>query len=225
MRRFVYIAGLLLVLCVVAVSFLKYADLKCDENSSINCKRAEDILLINPDHPLPKNYRPENLVSLYNQKHKHFQLADTDIKIDKTVFEAMEAMFTAAQNDGLQGFIITSGYRTREEQREIFSNTTDRTAAKPGESEHETGLAFDVAVMGNKNLELTPQFKWLSQHCAEYGFILRYPKGMEDITGYPYEPWHFRYVGKENATIVMGKGITLEQYCKERQKQWENDDT
>ncbi|AGA67854.1 D-alanyl-D-alanine carboxypeptidase [Desulfitobacterium dichloroeliminans LMG P-21439] len=121
-------------------------------------------------------------------------------------------MFAAAQKDGVRGFVITSGYRSRKEQAEIFSTTKDGTAARPGESEHETGLAFDVDAMDNKQFELTPQFEWLSQHCAEYGFILRYPQGMEGKTGYPYEPWHYRYVGKEHAAVIMDKRITLEQY-------------
>ncbi|REE87448.1 D-alanyl-D-alanine carboxypeptidase [Paenibacillus taihuensis] len=177
---------------------------------------SRDILLVNAEHPLPKDFRLEHLVKLYDQKNRHFQLAKADIKISQTVFEAMDKMFAAARKDGVKGFIITSGYRSDKEQKEIFSTTTDGTAAKPGESEHEAGIAFDVAAMGNESFELTPQFKWLSKHCAEYGFIIRYPKGMEKVTGYPFEPWHYRYVGKADAVIIMSKGITLEQYLEEQ---------
>jgi D-alanyl-D-alanine carboxypeptidase len=166
--------------------FMRYADSKRD--IALPAAGASDILLVNAENPLPEDYRPKNLVNLYDQKHKHFQLAKADIEVCETVYQAMGAMFAAAQKDGVKGFIITSGYRTREEQKEIFSDTLDGTAAKPGESEHETGLAFDVTAMGDENFELTPQFEWLSKHCAEYGFIIRYPKGMEDVTGYPYEP-------------------------------------
>ncbi|MEL4105788.1 M15 family metallopeptidase [Oscillospiraceae bacterium WX1] len=175
-----------------------------------------DILLVNALNPLPNDYRPKKLVKLYNQKNNHFQMARADIEVCETVYQAMDAMFAAAGKTGVNGFIITSGYRTREEQRWIFSNTRDGTAAKPGESEHETGLAFDVTALGDENFEQTPEFEWLYKHCAEYGFILRYPKGMEDITGYPYEPWHYRYVGKEIATIIMQKEMTLEQYLESR---------
>jgi D-alanyl-D-alanine carboxypeptidase len=176
-------------------------------------KQATDILLVNAEHPLPKEYHPDNLVNLYNKKGRHFQLAQDDISVGETVFEAMNTMFAAAQKDGVSGFIITSGYRSRKEQEKIFAATKDKTAAKPGTSEHETGLAFDVAAMGSRNFGKTPQFKWLSQHCAEYGFIIRYPKGMKKVTGYPYEPWHYRYVGKKHAASIMQRGITLEQYC------------
>jgi D-alanyl-D-alanine carboxypeptidase len=112
------------------------------------------------------------------------------------------------------GFIVTSGYRTREEQEAIFAAITNGTAARPGESEHETGLAFDVTVMGGSGEDFgsTPQFEWLSQHCADFGFIIRYPQGREEVTGYPYEPWHYRYVGKPHAQTIMAENLTLEQY-------------
>lgn len=229
LKRIVYSTGILMTLCIVAVSFLKYGNHKGDvDNGKSNIETrphdqpstetlqtnhsSNDLLLVNADNPLPEDYRPENLVDLYKQSNRHFLLMRSDIKLSKHVFEAMNAMFAAAQQDGVSGFYITSGYRTREEQRELYNTTTDGTAAKPGESEHETGLAFDVGTKGNENFELTPQFKWLSKHCAEYGFILRYPKGMEEVTGLPYEPWHYRYVGKEAAKAIMDNGITLEQY-------------
>jgi D-alanyl-D-alanine carboxypeptidase len=174
-----------------------------------------EILLVNAANPLPNNFYPENLVSLYGRGDQHFQLAASDIEVCEIVFESMDAMFAAAERDGVDGFIITSGYRTQEEQRTLYISTGDGTAAKPGESEHETGLAFDVDTMQSEHFELTPQYAWLSAHSAEYGFIIRYPQGAEHLTGFPYEPWHYRYVGKEHATIIMSRGITLEQYCEE----------
>ena len=171
-----------------------------------------NILLVNANNPLPEDFQPENLVNLFEQQDRNFDLAKADIEIAQSVFEAMNTMFSAANADGVSGFIITSGYRSRENQAEIFASTTDGFAAKPGESEHETGLAFDVVAMGDENFELTPQFAWLSAHCAEYGFIIRYPKDMEDITGISYEPWHYRYVGIPYAKEIMDRGITLEEY-------------
>ncbi len=87
---------------------------------------------------------------------------------------------------------------------------------RPGQSEHSTGLAVDIGGSGNYSLsqdfENTASFKWLYKHCAEYGFILRFPKGKEDVTGVIYEPWHYRYVGKEIAKEIMDSGLCLEEY-------------
>jgi D-alanyl-D-alanine carboxypeptidase len=170
---------------------------------------------VNATNPLSNDYRPAELVNLYAQKGKHFALMEDDIKAERIVYEAMEAMFMAAQSDGVRGFIITSGYRTREEQQALYNSTTTGTAAKPGTSEHETGLAFDVGAKSHEDFGASPQFEWLKAHCAEYGFILRYPLGLEDVTGYPYEPWHYRYVGAKAAAVIMENGITLEQYCEQ----------
>lgn len=167
LKRIVYSAGILLILCIVAVSFLKYGDHEGnvdDSQSNIEIQphyqpstetpqtshSSNDILLVNADNPLPEDYRPENLVNLYKQSNKHFLLIRSDIKLSKHVFEAMNTMFAAARQDGVSGFYITSGYRTREEQKELYNTTIDGTAAKPGESEHETGLAFDVGTKGNE---------------------------------------------------------------------------
>lgn len=177
---------------------------------------ASGILLVNASHPLPEGYLPGDLVNLYEQKGRHFQLARADIEVCAPVFAAMDEMFAAAWEDGVDGFIVSSGYRSRDKQAEVFEDNTDDTAAKPGESEHETGLAFDVTAMGNKEFEKTPQFRWLQEHCWEYGFILRYLEGAQDITGYPYEPWHYRYVGLPHAQTIMENGITLEEYLEKR---------
>jgi LAS superfamily LD-carboxypeptidase LdcB len=171
-----------------------------------------DILLVNANNPLPNEYQPENLVNLYKQKNKPFQIMSSDIEVSESVFNAMVRMFTAAQNDGVGGFIITSGYRTYAEQREVFNTSTEGIAALPGCSEHETGLAFDVGATNSSDFSSTPQFDWLIKHCAEYGFILRYPNGKEYVTGISYEPWHYRYVGVDAANKIMESGVTLEEY-------------
>jgi LAS superfamily LD-carboxypeptidase LdcB/glycopeptide antibiotics resistance protein len=171
-----------------------------------------DILLVNANNPLPDDYRPQRLVNLHNQSGRHFELMSADIEICETVFTAMEQMFTAAQASGVDGFIITSGYRTYAEQQKIYKTTMDGIALPPGCSEHEAGLAFDVGSVDSDDFESTPQFDWLFEHCAEYGFILRYPPGKEQITGIPYEPWHYRYVGIDAATEIMASGLTLEEY-------------
>ena len=242
MKRFMVVTAIFLVVFVAAVSLAKHTDLNNDSNSHmeetlpdresvINSLQesdppasspteytqhtdtvSQDILLVNADNPLPENYTPESLVKLYDQKGRHFQLATADIEVCKTVFDAMDTMFAAAQKDGVDGFIITSGYRSYEKQAEVFADSPSGIAAEPGKSEHETGLAFDVTAYGNESFEMTSQYEWLSEHCAEYGFIIRYPKGKEVITGIPFEPWHYRYVGTPYAKEIMDMGVTLEEY-------------
>ena len=114
---------------------------------------------------------------------------------------------------------LLSGYRSYDYQKSLYENyvardgeeAANRYSAKPGTSEHQTGLAFDVGEMSWTYGE-TAAGQWLVNHCAEYGFILRYLPGKEDITGYMYEPWHIRYVGVEHAAAIMSQGITLEEY-------------
>jgi D-alanyl-D-alanine carboxypeptidase len=85
--------------------------------------------------------------------------------------------------------------------------------AIPGTSEHQLGLALDI--IAEYDEDSTATWVWLKENCARYGFILRYPAGKEEITGYSYEPWHFRYVGEEAAEEIMSRGITLEEYLAE----------
>ena len=113
----------------------------------MNQNTTTDILLVNSENPLSKNYQPENLISLYEQKDRHFQLARQDIQICESVFAAMEDMFSAAQKDGVDGYIIASGYRSFDEQSVLYSTSADGIAAKPGESEHETGLAVEYKTL------------------------------------------------------------------------------
>ena len=181
---------------------------------SANRPEGEDILLVNRQHPLPEGYDPGELVCLYEMRHS-FRLAAADIYMSRPVYEAMERMFAAAEADGVNAFIVTSGYRTRERQQEIYAQEGDEQAAPPGCSEHETGLSFDVTTNYNTNtmtFEDTQQYKWLIAHCAQYGFILRYPRGKEAITGFAAESWHYRYVGEAAARYIMARGITLEEY-------------
>lgn len=168
-------------------------------------------LLVNLDNPLPDGYKPEQLVDLYEHK-RSFKLRDSGIYMEAHVFKAMNAMFKAAKDDGVTGFIITSGYRTLKQQTRIYDSDTEGVAAKPGYSEHQTGLAFDVAASGIENFGQSRQYKWMKQHCWEYGFIIRYPKSKVDLTRIPFEPWHYRYVGVEHAMKIKDAGMCLEEY-------------
>lgn len=168
-------------------------------------------LLVNLDNPLPDDYEPTELIDMYKYK-RNFKLADSGMYIEAHVFEAMKALFKAAKADGMTGYIVTSGYRTEKQQKKIYKNDKEGVAIKPGHSEHQTGLAFDVGVTSGAKFGTTKQFKWMKAHCAEYGFILRYLKNKAEITRIPYEPWHYRYVGVEHATKIMAAKVCLEEY-------------
>ena len=171
------------------------------------------VLLVNEGNPLPEDFRPRELVNLYNQK-RHFLLASSGIELEREAFEAADRMFEQAEREDMNGFILTSGYRSREKQAELYAQSADGTAQRPGCSEHETGLAFDVTAYSDSgSFEDTPQFAWLSAHCWDFGFILRYPRGGEAVTGISYEPWHYRYVGEAAARAIRENGWTLEEYC------------
>ena len=169
------------------------------------------ILLVNESHRLPEDYVPDDLVNLYTQRHS-FRLASSEIYLTRQTYEAMEQMFHAAEQADMNGFIVTSGYRSYERQAEVYAQSEPGKAQAPGASEHQTGLAFDVQVETNDGLENTPQYSWLMAHAHEYGFIQRYPANKADITGISYEPWHYRYVGVDAATRMHKTGQTLEEF-------------
>lgn len=135
--------------------------------------------------------------------------------------QAFRAMADGARASGIS-LVSVSAYRSYETQKSLYNgylrsygnqSFVDGFSARPGFSEHQTGLALDINVSSFKaNFEKTPAFAWLKAHCAEYGFILRYDQGKEDITGYRFEPWHYRYVGVEIAKVCMSQGLAYEEY-------------
>lgn len=134
--------------------------------------------------------------------------------------QAFRAMADGARADGVS-LRSVSAYRSYKTQQGTYGrylklykqSTVDTFSARPGHSEHQTGLALDINVASTKaHFENTAAFAWLKEHCAEYGFILRYDKGKEAITGYRFEPWHYRYVGVETAKAVMEQGLSYEEY-------------
>lgn len=155
------------------------------------------ILLVNKQHPVPQDFGGG---------------------VDPTAYAALQQLRNAAAAAGYSMPLI-SGYRSYDYQAQLYNGyvardgkaAADRYSAQPGKSEHQTGLAYDVGSLSNSYGE-TAAGKWLAAHCAEYGFILRYPQGKEHITGYMYEPWHIRYVGKDVAAAIMSSGLTLEEY-------------
>lgn len=173
-----------------------------------------DILLVNESHRLSADYVPEGLVNLYQSRHS-FRLANSDIYLTRETYEAAEKMFHAAEEQNVNGFIITSGYRSYQRQQEVYAESEPGKAQQPGASEHQTGLAFDVTTETNSGFESTPQYAWLSQHAHEYGFIQRYPANKSNVTGISYEPWHYRYVGVDAAKKMRHTGQTLEEFLGE----------
>lgn len=131
---------------------------------------------------------------------------------------AFEEMAAGAAKDGISLF-IASGFRSYDYQAKLYQRYVDRDgvekadtySARPGHSEHQTGLAFDLNEVSDAFIG-TPEAEWLAAHAHEYGFIIRYPADKVEITGYKYEPWHVRYLGKETAAAVYESGLCLEEY-------------
>ena len=168
-----------------------------------------EFILANPTHSV-QEYEPK-------------VAALEGIELDERIIPAMRSFVEAARAEGLS-VVLASGYRGYAEQSWLFQEKVseygeeraETIVARPGTSEHQTGLAADITDayydVKKQELEYTALYEWMSRHCQEYGFIVRYPKDKEDITGIIYEPWHFRYVGVPAATYIMEQGITLEEF-------------
>ncbi|SCW55823.1 D-alanyl-D-alanine carboxypeptidase [Paenibacillus tianmuensis] len=185
---------------------------------------ADIAVLVNKTYKLPDNYKPQDLVDPnvpFTFKEKLEKR-----KIRKEAAAALEKLFQAAKKDNLP-LAGVSAYRSHETQKTVYNRyvqkdgeaAANKYSAKPGHSEHETGLAIDVAGSSGKCAAqdcfgATKEAKWLAEHAADYGFIIRYPEGKENITGYQYEPWHLRYVGVDTAKTIAKQGVTLEEYVK-----------
>ena len=161
----------------------------------------ELLLLINDAHPLPKDYVPA--LTEYN-----------GAVMNPAMVEAYVALRDAVQEKTGERIYVSSDFRSTEEQGDLFLEKGDEIAAQAGHSEHEAGLALDVYVKGYGGMSFlkTKAGREIARLCGEYGFIIRYPDGKEDVTGTAYEPWHLRYVGQPHARIIMESGITLEEY-------------
>lgn len=174
------------------------------------------LILVNKYHILEKSYAPEkveNVSSMY---------AYDNIKIDSSIYDSFISMWRAAQKEG-HTLILNSGYRSYETQDFTYKSFSARYgkeeaetfSARAGHSEHQLGFALDISAPGQdlvESFEKTPEFSWLSANAHKYGFILRYLKGSEHITGYVYEPWHYRYVGVDMAEKIKNEGITFDEY-------------
>ena len=137
------------------------------------------------------------------------------MKLNSECFNSYLKLYNKAVENNIQ-LVIYSSFRTVEKQKQIYYSKDDNSLiAKPYHSEHHTALSIDIATYSSGltyYFESTDSFKFLDEYAHQYGFILRYPKGKENITGYNYEPWHYRYVGIEHAMIMKENDLTLEEY-------------
>lgn len=223
-----------------------------DETILCTDAAGEYLILANKEHPLSKDYVPENLVDYAGKTYY-----DKEVKLEARVAEALLSMTEEMAADGVKALFVTSGYRSYAYQKQLFANylanemstiskeayayfgeeyialnytskgftklnKSDATlvvksySAEAGYSEHQTGLCVDFITSSMKSLDRTFEesdaYAWLSENAYRFGFILRYPEAKEEITGYSYEPWHYRFVGREVATAIYFRGITLEEF-------------
>ncbi len=200
------------------------AALNCSGSSS---KREADLLtLVNPWNSLDKNYYP--ILACYTEKHQ----------LDRRAINDFVALIEECRSAGNEPYVC-SAYRSCEKQHELFEikvfhlkeagmddslarTVAAREIAPPGTSEHQLGLAVDIIDVNYVNLDEaqadTPTQRWLAENSWRYGFILRYPEDKSEITGIIFEPWHYRYVGKNAAKSIYESGLCLEEWLAEREK-------
>ncbi len=196
--------------CVVTVTSVNNPNLSASVNVTVTSNSLvegvtfiDGVMVANKTYSLPVDYVPQST---------------NDYGLDDMCYSAYLGLKSAASDDGISLY-ISSAYRSYATQSTLYSNyvanrgqeAADTFSARAGHSEHQSGLAIDVNEVSDAFIG-TPEAIWLAEHAHEYGFIIRYPEGKDDITGYKYEPWHIRYVGIELATELYESGLTLEEH-------------
>ncbi len=190
--------------CTVTVTSVDNPEIKAEFKVTVKAQEKieityiDGILIANKTYPLPSNYNPGE---------------------NKEARAALNKMFADAKAEKNLDMWVCSGFRSYTVQKNLYNSyvsrdgvkNADRYSARPGYSEHQTGLAFDINYADSR-FTGTAQAVWLAENAHKYGFILRYPEGKESVTGYMYEPWHYRYIGVENAEKIYASGLTLEEY-------------
>ncbi len=175
-----------------------------------------ELMLINKYNYLTASYNPDDLEVFTN-----VYAYGENQSLRKDEYDAFIEMWNSANKDGYK-LIVNSSYRSYDEQKKIYDDYSswygeedaDKKAARAGYSEHQTGLAVDIQsyCSQNKDFEECEEFTWLTNNAYKYGFILRYPKDKEYLTGYKYESWHYRYVGKKVSKYIHDNDITFDEY-------------
>lgn len=176
----------------------------------------ETLMIVNKYHKVSQNYVPDNLITIENN------YGGNGKSIQEVAYPSYKEMYDAALQEGLH-LSVSSAYRSFSYQQGLYNNyvaqngfeEAETFSARPGYSEHQTGLAIDFCTSACRNLgdfEGTKEFYWMKENSYKYGWILRYPEEDVKITGYTYEPWHYRYVGMEAAKIIHDNNLTYEEY-------------
>ena len=208
------------------VTLKKLTTVKKDRDEVYN----GDLILVNKNYAC--HHDGEETVSLLDVKTDTYVVSDASVRVNESIVDTVNNMFDDFYNIyGESRVMIACGYRSSSLQQELFDAETadkgeeqaEEWVAPPGYSEHQTGLVMDLDLMvedGIDGIDYDGQgiYSWINENCYKYGFILRYLEGKEKITGYEYEPWHFRYVGVPAACYITQNSITLEEYMDKIQK-------
>ena len=197
---------------------VEYVNAGRDKEAYVDVKEADlskGILVnINKYYQFPEGYSPDDLVQIDAKYGLQSYLR-------REAYAAYEEMDAAATADGMR-LLIVSAYRSYDKQVSLYNSyvandgveAADTYSARPGHSDHQTGLVVDVLspTTDFSDFYQSPEAKWLAENAHKYGFIMRYPEGKDDVTGYEYEAWHFRYIGRETAAKVYESGLTYDEY-------------
>ncbi|WP_329767489.1 VanY-A/VanY-F/VanY-M family D-Ala-D-Ala carboxypeptidase [Bacillus nitratireducens] len=230
MKKWVFIS--LFLLCTVCVgfyispSFQKEIDVKIaekdDKEKAANTKKIEvteeqiykgDLLLVNKNYSVKKDSVRSDIINVAQNSElvRGYGVLDRNIRLSKDIVKKFLNVIDAAGKENVNHFLISSGYRDFQEQRQLYEEMGSDYALPAGYSEHNLGLSLDVGSTQTK-MEKAPEGKWIEENVWKHGFVLRYPKNKSNITGIQYEPWHIRYVGLPHSAIMQEKKFTLEEY-------------
>lgn len=174
-------------------------------------------MLVNKCFFLDSSFTPSNLVYLKDTNLSYIKRENEEMMIKKDILNSYQNLYNDALKNGFQLYIFSS-YRDYNKQYHLYynvNNQNDEYVARPGFSEHQSGYALDISTLNHgltNNFQYSDEYKWLIENSYKYGFILRYPEEKENITGYKYEPWHFRFVGEDIAEFLYKNKFTLEEY-------------
>ena len=194
------------------------------ENVSVSNEdvHAGDLILVNTDTAYVEE-NPTEIVSIYDHKTDNYHVSGTETSLRQPALDALNQMLDAFYvATGHQDMIVISGYRTTQQQQELYdadlAETGEQTSTRvalPGHSEHESGYALDFSLYTDGvqyDYDGTGEYAWINENCAHYGYVLRYAEDKQEATGIQAEPWHYRYVGQPHATYMMENNVCLEEY-------------